>query len=96
MIHIGPAGVFGAPSRRKPPAEPDADCFRPGDVWLNSRGTEFRVTRVQARTAHMVNTATGRTHARPWDAIGAHSGRPWTRVSCGVSAPADESHTKEV
>lgn len=71
--------------------EPDADCFRAGDVWLNSRGTQHRVIRVVARVAHLVNEATGRTTSRPWDAIGAHTGAPWVRVSSGgqeAAAPA--------
>lgn len=31
MIHYGAAGVFGGP--RQETREPDADCFRKGDVW---------------------------------------------------------------
>lgn len=74
-----------------PLREPDADCFRAGDVWLNSRGTPHRVVRVVARVAHLVNEATGRTTSRPWDAIGAHSGMPWVRISSGSKEAAAPS-----
>lgn len=78
--------------------EPDADQFRVGDIWLNSRGARHRVLRVEGRIAHLVNEATGRTVAKPWDGIGAHTGRPWVRESCGQSAQnprcsARERHT---
>lgn len=82
MIHYGAAGVFGGPRQEK--REPDADCFRPGDVWQNSAGNPFRVSRIERGTAHLVALKTGRTHSRPWDAIGAHTGRPWVRLSCGA------------
>ena len=82
MIHYGAAGVFGGPRHEK--REPDADQFRKGDMWANSRGTEFQVMRIDGRVAHLVSMSTGRTHARGWDAIGAHSGRPWVRLSCGA------------
>lgn len=82
MIHYGAAGVFGGPRQEK--QEPDADCFRKGDVWKNSIGTVFTVEYVGDGLAFLVNTKTGRTHRRAWDAIGAHSGRPWVRVSCGA------------
>ena len=82
MIHYGAAGVFGGPRQER--REPDADCFRVGDVWQNSRGTDFRVVRVEGRVAHMVNMTSGRTHSRPWDHIGAHTGRQWVRLSCGA------------
>ena len=82
MIHYGAAGVFGGPRQEK--REPDADCFRKGDVWQNSIGAVFTVEHVGGGMAFLVNTKTGRTHRRAWDAIGAHSGRPWVRVSCGA------------
>ena len=82
MIHYGAAGVFGGPRQEK--REPDANCFRKGDVWQNSIGTRQRIVRVEAGVAHMVNERTGRTGARKWDDIGAHSGRPWVRLSCGA------------
>ena len=53
MIHYGLGGVFGGPRQEK--RELDADCFWRGDVWHNSRGTDFRVLRVEGRVAHMVN-----------------------------------------
>ncbi len=62
---------------------PDADQFRPGDVWNNSRGTPHRVLRIERRVAYMVNEVSGRTYSRPWDDLGWKSGRPWVRVSCG-------------
>jgi hypothetical protein len=82
MIHYGAAGVFGGPRQER--REPDADCFRVGDVWQNSRGTDFRVVRVEGRIAYMVNMTSGRTHSRPWGHIGAHTGRQWVRLSCGA------------
>lgn len=63
--------------------EPDADCFRVGDVWENSLGTPHRVVRVEKGIAHMVNEKTGRTANRAWDDIGAHSGRCWVRITSG-------------
>lgn len=81
MIHYGASGVFGGPIQQK--RELDADCFRKGDVWKNSIGTVFTVEHVRNGIALLVNTKTGRTHCRDWDAIGAHSGRPWVRLSCG-------------
>ena len=67
-------------------AEPDADSFRVGDVWQNSAGSTFKVLRVERRVAHMVNERTGRTHSRAWDAIGAHTGRPWVRLEWGAGS----------
>jgi hypothetical protein len=67
-----------------PKREPDADQFRVGDVWENSIGTRFTVEHVGGGMAFLVNLKTGRTHRRAWDAIGAHTGRPWVRVSCGA------------
>ena len=81
MIHYGAAGVFGGPRQEK--CEPDADCFRVGDVWQNSVGTKFSVMSVKrGGFAHLVNEINGRASARAWDAIGAHSGRPWVRLFC--------------
>ena len=82
MIHHGAAGVFGGPRQER--RQPDAECFRKGDVWQNSIGTQFAVEHVGGQMAFLVNLKTGRTHRRAWDAIGAHSGRPWVRLSCGA------------
>lgn len=81
MIHYGPAGALGSPQQQK--REPDADCFRGGDVWQSPSGVSHRVTRVERGVAYLANEASGRTTSRPWDAIGAHSGRSWVRLSCG-------------
>jgi len=80
MIHYGAAGAFGG--QRQERRTPDADCFRKGDVWQNSIGTRFLVTHVGGGFAFLVNEKTGRTARRAWDAIGAHTGRPWVRLSC--------------
>ena len=80
MIHYGAAGVFGGPRQEKP--EPDADCFRVGDVWQNSIGTRFTVNHVGGGKAILASHQTGRTSRRAWDAIGAHTGRPWVRLFC--------------
>lgn len=80
MIHIGPAGALAAPVDK--PSPPDADQFRAGDVWENSRGTRHRVLRVERRVAHLVNEKTGRTCSRAWDDLGWKSGRLWVRLSC--------------
>ena len=67
---------------------PDADCFRKNDRWENSVGTPFIVMHVAVGgDAHLVNMKTGRTHRRAWDAVGAHSGRPWVRISWGGKYP---------
>lgn len=84
MIHYGAAGAFGGPQQER--REPDADQFRQGDVWQNSVGTAFTVEHVGNGVALLVNEKTGRTHRREWDAIGAHGGRPWVRLSCGAAA----------
>lgn len=76
-------GPMAAPRAAECPAEPDATHFRVGDVWLNSRGTPHKVFEVWGRVASMVNMKTGRTHSRAWDAIGAHTNRPWIRESWG-------------
>ena len=65
--------------------EPDADCFRPGDVWQNSRGHQYRVVRIAGGVARLVSLRTGDSLTRLWDQIGAHTGTPWVRVSCGAS-----------
>jgi hypothetical protein len=82
MIHYGAAGVFGGPRQEK--QEPDADQFRAGDVWENSIGTRFLVKQIRGGAAVLVNQKTGCTVHRAWDGIGAHTGRPWVRVSCGA------------
>ncbi len=68
--------------------EPDADCFRAGDVWENSRGARHKVLRIERRIAYMINEGTGRTYHRAWDDLGWKSGRLWVRVSCGVTTAA--------
>jgi len=80
MIHYGAAGCFGGPRQER--QEPDADQFRKGDVWENSIGNRFFVTHVGGKVAFLVSEKTRRTANRPWDAIGANTGRPWVRVSC--------------
>ncbi len=95
MIHFGAAGVFGAPAADKAAREPEADRFREGDVWLNSQGTSHRVLRVQGRVAHLFNERTQRTVSKPWDGVGAHTGRPWVRVSCGEQPAARASAPRE-
>lgn len=84
MIPIGPAAALAALPEAKP--QPDADQFRAGDVWENSRGTRHRVLRVERRVAHLVSEKTGRTCNRAWDDLGWKSGRLWVRVSCGAAA----------
>lgn len=84
MIHYGAAGVFGHPNpmlRR----EPDADQFRVGDIWETPRGFLYRVVAVENGTAILragSSGDSGKLVRRAWDAIGAHTGRPWVRVSC--------------
>ena len=92
MIHYGAAGVFGGPRQER--REPDADRFRAGDVWQNSIGTQFSVEHVGGGLAFLVNLKTGRTQRRAWDAIGAHSGRPWVRVHCGANVRANRPATR--
>jgi hypothetical protein len=43
-----------------------------------------RVVRSGGRTVMLLNTTSGKTQTRPWDAIGAHSSRPWVRVFSGA------------
>ena len=82
MIHYGAAGVFGAP--RQEQREPDADCFRIGDEWKSPKGIVYRVVRAGGQTVHLLSLSTRRLRARQWDDIGAHSGRPWVRLSYGL------------
>ena len=82
MIHYGAAGVFGGPRQER--REPDADCFRIGDEWQSPMGSVCKVVRSGGRTVTMLNLKNGKMHTRPWDAIGAHSNRPWVRVFCGA------------
>lgn len=85
MIQIGAAGVFGGPKHEK--REPDADQFRVGDVWETPRGFLYRVVAIYGRVAVLRAGSSGergRLVRRAWDDIGAHSGRPWVRVSCGA------------
>jgi hypothetical protein len=82
MIHYGAAGAFGGPRQER--KEPDADCFRIGDEWRSPSGAVHRVVRSGGRTVMLLNTGTGKTQTRPWDAIGAHSSRPWVRVFSGA------------
>ena len=82
MIHYGAAGVLGGPRQER--REPDADCFRVGDKWRSPTGLVYRIVRAGGRTVTLLNTQTGKTKNRPWDDIGAHTGRPWVRLSCGA------------
>lgn len=73
--------------------EPDATHFRVWDVWMSPDGFLHLVVSVKPDPKHRdrVLMATlragvdgsGRKTVRPWDSIGAYSGRPWIRKSWG-------------
>lgn len=73
---------------------PDATHFRVGDVWMAPGGFLHRVVSVHRMSISNGSAlfatlragsdgAGGRKSVRSWDAIGAHSGRPWIRKSWG-------------
>lgn len=72
--------------------EPDADCFRQGDVWMSPKGFLYRVIEVKYQQGkdrkqaelRMGSTGPGgRKVVRDWDAIL----NGWTRVEWGGVRP---------
>lgn len=70
---------------QSPVRAPDADQFRAGDIWENSRGTRHRVMLVDAGIAYLVNEKTRCTCKRKRFDIGWDTGRPWVRVLSGTA-----------
>ncbi len=76
------------------PAEPDADSFRKGDIWLSSRGTRYTVLDLedgkkpgQRRQAVLRNMVTQAICRRDWDAIGSFDRSAyWVREYCAQDA----------
>ena len=67
-----------------PAGDADATHFRAGDVWMSPAGKQHCVERVnKTGSAFLRRIVDGRGVWRQWDAIGAHSGRPWIRESWG-------------
>lgn len=60
--------------------EPDADSFRPGEVWETPRGTLYRVEECRRggkAVLRVGKSGGGRKVVRDWDAV-----IGWVRVSC--------------
>ena len=74
-------------------SEPDATHFRVGDVWASPGGALHLVVAVRVDHKHRDRclmatlrageTGSGRKSVRRWDAIGAHTNRPWVRERWG-------------